>query len=111
MERLASLWASISEAVSLVLSFLRQVPDGLAILWEGSKEETGVHIFIAIAAVAVGLGLLALLISFLKASWKEKLHRLLVTLIALLIIGVILWYGLKDAGSSAINTAITTPPY
>lgn len=101
MEFLQTVWDKLRDAVLLVLDFVKQLPAALVLIWEGSKEENGTHLFLIIVAVALGLGAIALLVSFLRASWREKLHRLLVLLIALLVVGVILWFALTQAKPEA----------
>lgn len=94
---LTDLWGRIKDGIELVVSFLTENKDAFRVLWEGSREETGTHIFIAICAIAAVLGGIALLVSFFRSSWKEKLRSIVVTAIALLVLGVIFWWALSSA--------------
>ena len=94
------IWQRIRDAADLVIRFLTDHKNVFHTIWEGSREEAGTHLFLILCAIALTGGAVYFLISFLRASWKEKLHILFVIIIAVLVVGVILWWGLSSSGAN-----------
>ena len=82
------------EATDLVVGFLITAKDSVLSMWENASDPT-TRVFIAICALAAGTALLSVVISFFRARWREKLHMLLTLVVALAVLGFVLWYGLK----------------
>ena len=107
MDKLAVYWEQAKDATALVMAFLERAKSAPMEIWEGSAGEAGTRMFIVLVLIGVAFGLISLIVSFFKASWRGKLHILLVTVLTLMVVGVILWYGLKDAEAAALPEADT----
>lgn len=78
--------------VSVLQNLYGKIKEVLLMIWNGAGEEgNGTQIFLAVVAFAVCALFIYLLISFIRAPWKEKIHRLLVLAIAVIIFVVVIW--------------------
>ncbi|MCD7738948.1 MAG: hypothetical protein LUH58_07915 [Lachnospiraceae bacterium] len=69
-----------------------QIREIFLAIWYGSAaEETGTHIFIAVMVFAVCALAIYLVISFILAPWKEKLHSLITLTVTAVIVTALLW--------------------